>query len=54
MNKYYQVLDKILASGKTQSNRKGNIQYLLNEVLHDTSADLWTSLKGIILPKKLP
>mgnify|MGYP007128408024 CR=1 FL=1 len=27
MNKYYQVLDKILATGKTQSNRKGNIQY---------------------------
>ena len=26
MNKYYQVLDKILATGKTQSNRKGNIQ----------------------------
>lgn len=40
MNKYYQVLDKILATGKTQSNRKGNIQYLLNEVLVLTPADL--------------
>ena len=44
MNKYYQVLNKILATGKTQSNRKGNIQYLLNEVLVLTPADLLLSL----------
>jgi thymidylate synthase len=28
MNKYYEILDKILASGKMQLNRKGNIKYL--------------------------
>ena len=28
MNKYYCILDKILATGKTQTNKKGNIQYL--------------------------
>ena len=26
MNKYYRILDKILATGKTQTNKKGNIQ----------------------------
>lgn len=52
MNKYYQVLDKILATGKTQSNRKGNIQYLLNEVLVLTPADLLDIFEGIILPAR--
>ena len=47
MNKYYQVLDKILATGKTQSNRKGNIQYLLNEVLVLTPADQLVGLLRI-------
>ena len=28
LNKYYRILDKILATGKTQTNKKGNIQYL--------------------------
>lgn len=40
INKYYAILDKILAKGKTQSNKKGNIRYLLNEQLHLTPADL--------------
>lgn len=40
MNKYYAILDKILAKGKTQSNKKGYIRYLLNEQLHLTPADL--------------
>ena len=40
MNKYYRILDKILATGKTQTNKKGNIQYLLNEQLSLTPADL--------------
>ena len=31
MNKYYQILNKILEQGKTQTNKKGNIRYLLNE-----------------------
>ena len=40
MNKYYQVLNKILVGGHSQSNKKGNIKYLLNEQLELTPADL--------------
>lgn len=40
MNKYYQTLDKILQTGKTQTNKKGCIKYLLNERLMLTPADL--------------
>lgn len=40
MNKYYQILDKVLEHGKTQTNKKGNIRYLLNEQLSLTPADL--------------
>ena len=40
MNKYYQTLDKILQTGKTQTNKKGCIKYLLNERLMLTPADV--------------
>lgn len=40
MNKYYQILGKVLECGKTQTNKKGNIRYLLNEQLSLTPADL--------------
>ena len=40
MSKYYQILGKVLGNGKTQTNRKGNIRYLLNERLSLTPADL--------------
>lgn len=40
MNKYYQTLDKILQTGKPQTNKKGCIKYLLNERLMLTPADL--------------
>lgn len=40
MNKYYQILDRILKHGKTQTNKKGNIRYLLNEQLSLSPADL--------------
>lgn len=40
MNKYYKMLGKILETGKTQTNKKGNIRYLLNEQLSLTPADL--------------
>lgn len=46
MNKYYKILEKILASGKIQSNRKGNIRYLLNEQMHLTPADLLDIFEG--------
>ena len=39
-NKYHQMLRKILEHGKRQTNRKGNIIYLLNEQLSLTPADL--------------
>ena len=40
MNKYYQILSKVLANGKCQTNKKGSIRYLLNEQLSLTPADL--------------
>ena len=40
MNKYYQTLGKILERGKIQTNKKGNIRYLLNEQLSLSPADL--------------
>ena len=40
MNKYYQILSKVLHTGKKQTNKKGNIRYLLNEQLSLTPADL--------------
>lgn len=40
MNKYYQILGKVLEKGKTQTNKKGNILYLLDERLSLTPADL--------------
>lgn len=53
-NKYYKLLNKILIKGKTQTNKKGDIIYLLNEVL---SMDLEDVLKIItehpIAKKKL-
>ncbi len=40
MNKYYQTLQNILEKGKTQSNKKGNIIYLINEILSMNKKDL--------------
>lgn len=40
MNKYYQMLEKVLRLGKEQTNKKGNIHYLLNEQLSLPPADL--------------
>lgn len=40
VNKYYAMLDKILQHGKRQSNKKGDIVYLLNEQLQMSPADL--------------
>ncbi|MBR1923129.1 MAG: thymidylate synthase [Paludibacteraceae bacterium] len=39
-NKYYQVLADILNNGRTQTNKKGSIKYLTNQVLHLTPADM--------------
>lgn len=40
MNKYYQMLEKVLNSDKIQQNKKGGIRYLLNERITLTPADL--------------
>ena len=40
MNKYYQILAKILEQEKVQTNKKGHIRYLLNEQLSLSPADL--------------
>lgn len=40
MNKYYQTLANILEHGRTQNNKKGNIKYLVDQVLPLTPADL--------------
>lgn len=40
MNKYYAILKKILDAGKVQDNKKGSINYLLDEQLLLTPADL--------------
>ena len=39
-NKYHEILARILDRGKTQTNRKGSIRYLLNQQLSLTPADL--------------
>ena len=40
MNKYYETLSHIMSEGKLQTNKKGSIKYLTNQVLHLTPADL--------------
>lgn len=52
MNKYYQILEKVLFSGKEQSNKKGNIKYLLNEQLFLTPVDLLDIFEGHNIARK--
>ena len=47
MNKYYQLLQKVLVSGRKQTNKKGTIRYLLNEKLTLSPADLLDIFEGI-------
>ena len=51
-NKYQQMLRRILDSGKRQSNRKGNIVYLINEQLSLTPADLLDIFEGHGIARK--
>ncbi len=46
MNKYHEILKKILEKGKVQNNKKGNIIYLLNEKLQLKPADLLQIFEG--------
>lgn len=52
MNKYHQILHKVLAEGKMQTNKKGNIRYLLNEQLVLTPADLLDIFEGHGIARK--
>lgn len=52
MNKYYQLLQKVLACGRTQTNKKGTIRYLLNEKLTLTPADLLDIFEGHPIARK--
>ncbi|MBQ7812089.1 MAG: thymidylate synthase [Bacteroidales bacterium] len=52
MNKYYSMLGKILSEGKTQTNKKGNIKYLLNQELAMTPADLLDIFEGHSIARK--
>lgn len=52
MNKYHQILQKVLTSGKNQTNKKGNIRYLLNEQLFLTPADLLDIFEGHGIARK--
>lgn len=40
MNKYYKVLENILESGKLQSNKKGDIKFLINQQVSMSNEDL--------------
>ena len=52
MNKYHQILQKVLAEGKCQQNKKGNIRYLLNERLVLSPADLLDIFEGHGIARK--
>ncbi|MBR1917165.1 MAG: thymidylate synthase [Bacteroidaceae bacterium] len=52
MNVYYSTLERVLTKGKTQTNRKGNIVYLLNERLDLTPADLLDIFESHAIARK--
>lgn len=52
MNKYHIILNKILREGKIQSNKKGDIKYLLNERMTLTPADLLDIFEGYGIARK--
>lgn len=46
MNKYHEVLDKILTKGSIQKNKKGSIKYLLNQKIELKPIDLLELFEG--------
>jgi len=52
MNKYHDMLRKILAEGKTQQNKKGSIRFLLDEQLKLMPADLLEIFEGHGIARK--
>lgn len=51
-NKYHEILSRIIESGKLQSNKKGDIKYLLNQQLSLTPSDLLDIFEGYNLARK--
>ena len=52
MNKYHQILSKIIDKGKEQSNKKGAITYLLNQYLELKPIDLLDLFESHAVAKK--
>lgn len=52
MNKYHEILSKIVAKGKEQHNKKGSIKFLLNEKLELKPIDLLELFESHGLAKK--
>jgi thymidylate synthase len=52
MNKYHQILSKILQKGKIQQNKKGSISYLLNQRLELKPIDLLELFEGHSVARK--
>jgi thymidylate synthase len=52
MNKYHEILSKIVAKGKEQHNKKGSIKFLLNEKLELKPIDLLELFESHVLAKK--
>lgn len=52
MNKYHQMLSKIITKGKNQRNKKGSITYLLNQTLELKPIDLLELFEGHAVARK--
>lgn len=52
INKYHELLSRILATGKVQQNKKGSIKYLLNECLQLAPVDLLEIFEGHNIARK--
>lgn len=52
MNKYHEILNKIVTKGKNQQNKKGSITYLLNQSLELKPIDLLELFEGHSVARK--
>jgi thymidylate synthase len=52
MNKYHQILSKIIDKGKSQQNKKGSITYLINQQLELKPIDLLELFEGHGMARK--
>lgn len=52
MNKYHQILNKIITKGKCQQNKEGSITYLINQTLELKPIDLLELFEGHAVARK--